>query len=186
MPKKKTKILLLILIIIDLISISAFIFIFIFTKNLIAESVSKEDQIKMELKKESAAVLMKDDLAQGKNYQAQMMNYVVASDGTVAFIELLEKIVNNNNLKLNIRNVTTEPYKKSNNSTVELLRISIDVTGEWKNVYYFLSTLENYPLQIDINKLSINKFDDTSIKGKKVPQWSGSFDFTVVKIKEVK
>lgn len=185
MPKKQTKTLLISLIITDIIFVGFSMFLYNFTKTMIADSVTNEDQIKTELKKENVAVLMKDDLAKGKIYQEQLTNYLIKSGGTVEFIEILEKLVADSGLKSEIKNVSTEPYKKTN-TTFELLRINVDVIGEWKNINFFLTALENYPLQIDINKVSLNKYSDYNVKGKLVPQWSGSFDFTVVKIKDAK
>lgn len=186
MPKKKTKILLITLFFADILIAGVFAFVYISTKNLITESVNKEDQIKAELKKENAAVIMKEDLALAKVYQEKLNNYVINSNGTVAFIELLENMIIKSGLKSDIRNVATEAYKKSGVSNVELLRVNADVVGEWKNVQYFLNLLENYPLQINIEKVSINKFSDLSSKGKSISQWAGSFEFTVLKIKDTK
>jgi len=186
MPKKQTKILFLALLLTDILFIGIFIFIFIFTKGLIAKSIDIEDQIKTELKKENIATLMKDDIALGKAYQEQMSNYVIKSDGTVQFIEILEKLVSESDLRPDIRNVSTEPYNKTNNQNVELLRINMDITGEWQNIQFFLKALENYPLEITIDKISLNKISDYNVKGKKMPQWSGSLNFTVIKIKDTK
>ena len=183
MPKKETKILVTVLLLINILSIGAFMSLFYFTKSLIAESVNKEDEIKKELKKEDSRDLMKDDLILGKTYQEKLMNYMISSDGTVDFIKTLEQLVLSSELKSDIKIVSSEPYSKDSSIPVELLRIKMDVTGEWKNIQFFLTSLENYPLKIDIKKVSLDKFSDYIVKGKVTPEWAGSFEFTVVKLK---
>lgn len=186
MPKKRTKIILIVLFLANILIVATFTFIYISTKNLIEESVNKEDQIKTELKKENAAVIMKEDLVLAKIYQEKLNNFVINSNETVVFIELLENMIINSNLKSDIRNVSTEVYKKSGVSNMELLRVNVDVVGEWKNIQYFLNYLENYPLQINIEKVSLNRYTDYESKNKNVSQWSGSLEFTVVKNKDTK
>ncbi len=187
MPKKETKISVIVLLLIDIVSISVFVFLFSFTKDLIAESINGENDIKMELKKEDARVLMKDDLVLGKMYQEKLADYMIPSGGTVDFIKVMDQLVSNSGLKSKSHmSVASEPYSKGDSIGAEIVRVSIDVMGEWKNIQFFLTSLENYPLKIDIKKMSLNKFSDYTISGKNVPQWSGSFEFTVVKIKDAK
>jgi Tfp pilus assembly protein PilO len=186
MPKNETKILAIILIVIDILSIVAFIFLYNFTTNQITESVNKEDQIKLKLKKEDTITLMKDDLAQGKMFQDNLTAYMIPSGGTVEFIKTIEQLVLNTGLKSDIKTVANEPYDKGSAINAELLRVNMDVIGEWKNIQFFLQSLENYPLKINLVNVSFNKFSDYTINGKTVPQWSGTFEFTVVKIKDAK
>jgi len=186
MPKKETKILIIILLLVDISSIGSFIFLFNFTKNQITESVNRENDIKTELKKEDAVVLMKDDLIQGKIYQDKLSSYMIPSGGTVEFIKTIEQVVLNTGLKYDIQTVNNEPYNKGDAIGAELLHININVIGEWKNIQFFVKSLENYPLKIEIKKVSLNKFSDYTIQGRKIPEWSGNFEFTVVKIKDIK
>jgi hypothetical protein len=186
MPKKETKTQVITLLLIDLISIGAFVFLFSTTNNLINESITTANDIKTELKIEDTRALMKEDLEQGQIYQEKLLNYLIPKGGTVDFIKTLEQLVLNSGIKSDIKTVSSESYDKGNSIGEELIRINMDVIGEWKNIRFFLTTLENYPLKIDIIKISFNKFSDYIIKGKTIPQWSGNFEFTVVKIKDTK
>lgn len=186
MPKKETKILILTLLLINILSIGFFVLSLYFTDSLVKKSINTEDIIEVELKKEDIKSLMKDDLAQGKIYQEKLTNYIIPSDGTVDFIKILEQLVLNSGLKSDIKNVSNKPFPAGNTIGMEYLSVSMDVTGEWKNVQFFIKSLENYPLKIDITKLSLSKFSDYVIKGKNVPIWSGDIEFTVVKIKDIK
>lgn len=184
MPKKETKILIASLFFINILSISIFIYLLNFTKNQIVESVKKEDDIKKELKKEDAIVLMKDDLILGKMYQEKLMRYIIPNSGTVDFIKTLEQMASTSRVKSNIKNIVNENYDKGNTIGLELLKVNIDINGEWKNIQLFLTSLENYPLKIDIKKISFNKLSDDIIKGKNISQWSGNIEFTIVKLKK--
>jgi len=186
MPKKKTKILIVILLVIDIISLGVFVFLFSFTKNLIAESIDKENDIKTELKKEDIRILMKGDLSLSKIYQKELANYMIPSGGTVDFIKTLEQLSLNSGVKSDIKTVASEKYNEGDSIGEELLRINMNITGEWKNVEFFLSSLENYPLKIDIKNISLDKFSEYIVKGKSIPEWAGNFEFTVVKIKDAK
>ncbi len=184
MPKKETKILLAVFLLLGIASMGAFVFLFSFTKNLIAESVNKSNDIKTELKKEGAETLMKDDLILGEMYQKKLEEYIIAKGGTVDFLKTLEQLISNTGLKYNINTVSSATYDKGDKMGEELLKININATGAWQNIQLFLKSLENYPLKINITKMSLNKFSDSIIKGRKVPEWSLNLDFTVVKMKD--
>ena len=186
MPKKQTKTLVITLLMIDVISISIFMFLFFYTKSLIAESVNNSYIIKTELEKEDANIIMKDTIAMGKTYQNQLINYIVPSGGTVDFLTTLEQVASNSGVKFNINTVVNEPYGKGDSIGMELISIDMGATGEWKNIQFFLTSLENYPLKIDIKNVSMNKISDYTVNGKSVPQWSLSLEFTVVKMKDTK
>ncbi len=151
---------------------------------MIKESINDESAIKLELQKQDARILMKSDLSQSDMYQKELTDYFVPSGGTVDFIKTIEKIVSNSNIKSDIKTVTSESNDKTNVVGAELLKINMDVIGEWKNIQFFINLLEIYPLKIEIKSVSLNKFSDSMIKGKSVPQWAGNFEFTVLKLKD--
>ncbi len=183
MPKKETKTLISIILFLDIISIGVFLLLYLNTKNLVAESINKENDIKLELIREDGSTMMKEDLALAKKYQEKIHSYIIPKAGTVDFIKVLEEMVSNSGLKSNIKTVVNQAYDKGNSVGTENLKINMDVIGEWKNIQFFLSLLENYPLKIDIQKVSFNKLSDSFISSKKMVSWVGGFEFTVVKFK---
>lgn len=186
MPKNKTKTLIITVFILDIISFGAFLFLFNHTKSKIVDIVNKEDEIKTQLKIDNVRVLMKDDLSLGKQYQTELKDYILPSNSIVDFIKTVEGLVASSGLKSDIKTVVSEPYDKGNSIGAEYLRVNVDVIGEWKNIQLFLNYLENYPLKINIRRMSLNKISDSFIKGRNVSEWSGSFEFTVVKMKDTK
>lgn len=186
MPKKETKLFLIITLFIDALFVGTFLSLYNFTKGQVVDSVNKENSIKTELKKDELRSLMKEDLNLSKFYQTALADYVLPKGGTVDFIKTIEQIVLNSELKSDIKSVSNEAYDKGTAIGAELIRVNMNVIGKWENVQFFLKSLENYPLKITINKMSLNKFSDYFVKGKKIPQWAGALEFTVLKMKDTK
>lgn len=186
MPQRKTEISLILFILIDILSISAFLYLYNITQDLIAETIEKGDLIKIELKKDDAKILMKDDINQGKIYKDKLMSYVIPAEGTVDFIKVLEQLISSSGVKADIKSVSSEAYDKGTAIGLELVRVNIDITGDWSGVKYLLNLIENYPLKIDVKKIAFSKFSDLVKKGVSIPQWSGNIEFTAVKTKDNK
>ena len=183
MPLLKTKKILTITLIVDIILFSIFVFIYLNIKSAGDEFSSKAILIESELDKQTAFLSMKKDLEANSIGINNLSNYVISSDGIVDFMKSLDKLTLNNGLKSEVKSISFTPISGSEYQNLELADIKIDVIGEWRNVEYFLKVLENYPLSLSITNFSMSKFSDYQVKGKKIPQWLGSFDFTVLKMK---
>ena len=178
MLQKKTKISLIVISIIDLALIVSFFAMFLFVQGKISDTIEKEDNIRKEIKKDESNALMNKELLNNKNYTEKLSEYIVSSSGLIDFIDILEKNISNNNLKHDVKSLV---YEAGSIPNLELARIKIDVTGEWKNVIFFLKLLENYPLKISIDNVSFKKFSEYEVGSKNIPQWIGSFEFAVLK-----
>lgn len=186
MPQKKTKTLFIALLSLNIVFLGIFLFLFNSTKSKITESLNQESEIKTQLKMDDVRVVMKEDLLLGKQYQTKLADYILPSNSTVDFIKTIETLALNSGLKSDIKTVINEPYDKGASIGAEYLRVNIDVIGDWKSVQLFIKYLETYPLKIGIKKMSLNKFSDYILRGRTIPQWSGSFEFVVVKMKDKK
>ncbi len=183
MPKKETKILVIILLILDLAAIMVFILLFSFTKKQISDTVSKTDEIKAEITKKETLFLMKNDISYGKNYENNLYQFIIGKNDVVGLIKTIESMVASSSLKSDINSITYEQSSKLTPINSELVKISMSASGEWKNLQFFLNLLENYPLKIDIRNISFARSGDAGAK--KVPVWTGNFEFTVVKLKNI-
>ena len=186
MPKKETKILLIIALVLNAIFIITFIIISSITKNLITKSIDTENQIIMEIKKQDTRNIMKKDLILAETLRDNLNTYVVPNAGTIDYIKKIDMLAANAAIKYNIKTVTNETQQKTDLINAEELKINMEVMGEWKNIQFFLQLLENYPLKIDIEKASFNKFSDNIVKGYNISQWSGNLEFAVLKFKDTK
>ena len=146
-------------------------------------SLKTVSDIKTEIKREEMYFSQRKDAEDSQINISKVAGFIVKADSVVDFMKDLDNLTLNNGLKSEVKAVSVEALP-GNFSNVELLNIKISVTGEWRNVEYFLKLLENYPLKIDIKNVSLSKFSDYIVRGKKVPQWLGDFEFTVLKSKE--
>jgi phosphate/sulfate permease len=183
MPSNKTKRILIVWIIIAAFLAGSFAFILWSIFSFDAISTTKSIEIKDETKKGEAYLFMKKDIETNKNSINKVYDYIIKSDDVVNFMQKLEDLAKSNSLKSEVKSVSFEGIAGNNISNIESMRILLDVTGEWKNVEYFLEILENYPISLDIRKFSFNKTDIT-VKNKKITQWTGSFDLSVIKVKD--
>lgn len=183
MPSKKTKKILLVWIVVAAVFAGAFAFVLWSVFSFDAISTAKSIEIRDETKKGESYLFMKKDIETNKNSINKVYDYIIKPDDVVNFMQKLEDLARDNNLKSEVKAVSFEGVSGANLSNVESMRVLVDVTGEWKNVEYFLEVLENYPISLDIKKFSLSK-TDIVVKNKKVPQWTGSFDFSVIKVKD--
>ena len=185
MPKEKTKKILITFLIIDIIMIVIFSGLYMYMKKQVINSNDKENQIKNEIKKQESRSLMQDDLNDSKLYSNKIKDFIIGGEDTVGFIKIMENMVSSSNLKFEVKSVSAVSNTDLDNINSEYLKVILNVTGGWNNIQYFLKLLENYPLKIDIDKISLTKFTDYEVKGDVLPQWLGDFEFTVIKLKSV-
>lgn len=184
MPNKKTKIILITFLTLDLLLVIIFSSLFLYMKSQNIDTNDKENQIKSEIKKQESRSLMQDDLEESKDYRNKINEFIIGQENIVGFIKILEDMVSSSGLKYEVKSVISEQNDDLSLINSEYVRVNVDVTGDWKKIQFFLKLLENYPLKIDLDKVSLTKFSDYEVKGNKMPQWLGSFEFTVVKIKD--
>jgi len=184
MPEKKTKILISFLVIVVFVTMVTFVFMVRVINSNNGISSEKMMEIKGEKEKAETYLLLKKDLKESGQNISELDKYIIQSNGVVEFMDYLEKMALNNGLKYEVKSASFEPIIGGNFTNTELIRIELSVIGEWKNTEYFLGLLENYPLKLTLNRVSLNRFSDYVIKGKKVPQWLENIDFTVVKNKD--
>lgn len=186
MPKNSTKTLLIFLLILDLTLCIIFSGLYLYMKKEVVDSNNKEYQIKKEIQKKESRSLMQDDLKNAIYFDDKIKEFLVGRGDVAGFIKTLEDLISNSNLNYEVKNVSTKNDDSLSLIDSEQIILNVDVTGEWKNINFFLNLLENYPLQIHINKVSLVKFSDYVVKDKIMPQWLGSFQFTVVKLRDNK
>ncbi len=181
MPRKETKALVVIILIFDTALLAFWIVMFSFTKNQIADTISSGNEIRSEIIKSDTAFLMKNDIKYGNDYENNLDSYVVGKDNVSDLIKTVENAAVSSNLKESISQISYDSSDALSALGMEYVKISMSMTGSWKNIHFFIDTLEEYPLKIDIDDVSLDVIPASS--GTKTPQWSGSLDFTVIKFK---
>lgn len=186
MPIKKTKARLIFWIIVDMVVILVS-FVLLWEVDLSIKDFSdKTIKIKNEINKEESSFFLRRDFESNIEKINIVDKYIVEHEDLANLIDLFEKAALNNNLKIEVKSVSFVPIDISELKDIELVKMNINVVGEWKNTEYFLEFLENYPLKLDINNALFDRISDEKAKDKIFPQWLASFEFTVVKFKEAK
>ncbi len=173
------------MLVLDLGLSAVFVVFYGMMQSMVAHTIDTETRIKTEIQKEESLSFMKEDIQAAQIYESKLYNYIVGKDDVVGFIKILENMVLTSNLKSQVDSVVTEGATNLAAVGAEYIHVHMTVTGEWKNIMYFANILEHYPLKIDVRGVALSKFGEYVIKGKKVPQWSAGFDFTVIKLKDM-
>lgn len=183
MIKDKTKKIFTLILALNIVVLSVFCFMLWKINSYKKDSESKVQKISLQVQKEESYLHVKKDFENYRDSIDRINGYIVGQDGIVNFIKDLESMTLRDGLKSDIKSVSFEPVVGINAKYFESIRIKADISGEWRNLDFFLRSLETYSLKLDIKSISFVKVSDTSAS-KKIPQWVGSFEFTLLKIKD--
>lgn len=143
-----------ILIIFALLSIVAalFSYFFIYNKTLaqVVSYVSVNEEVNNEDSRKKSEEELLNLYESSKESRAKVLNYFVQEDKIVDFIEMVEGIGNSSKTKLEISSI-------SNDSSS--LKAKIKVEGGWVNVMTAFTLIENLPISLTINNVSIRNTD---------------------------
>jgi Tfp pilus assembly protein PilO len=182
MPTKSTKIKIVILLIINIIVWGFYVFAFMQIKNGENRMELLENTMRDNLKKQEVVRVLSRNLDETQINRDKLTDFILPKGGEVDFIKQIEDLVSKNHLKSEIKSVKIEPMASS--SSLENLSIKLNVIGAWADVLVFQKVLESLPSVVVIDTFSISKFDTYTVRGDIIPQWNGSFDLKVAKIKE--
>ena len=111
--------------------------------NILKECTCESTQVynilnnKNQIKKQETISLMKTDIENAKSYQTTITSYLVAKNGDVDFIKVIEGIAASSSVKLQINSVTDESSSQASIIGAQLIDTNIIITGAWKNVEFF-------------------------------------------------
>ena len=172
--KRKARGVLKILILVSLLSATLYMFLFISTKRKIREAavldrlVEKEEISKYEsgrLIQETTTLADKSDI---------LDSFFIDPNTVVIFLESLEELGRKTGVSVSIISVKEgEAEKKSDllSGTIAPLSVKLTADGSFKNVYNFLTLLENAPYEIVFDRIQLLKDEETG--------WSGEFNIVL-------
>lgn len=102
-----------------------------------------------------------------------LRNFFVKKDDEVKFIEDIEKLASNSNLKFEIMSIDIKPNQDS--SFKEDVFIKVTLEGSWSDIIYFVDKLKKMPFGVSIEKMSIS--------ANQVGAWHGLMEFAVFREK---
>jgi Tfp pilus assembly protein PilO len=162
-----------------------------------------------ELKSEVESKQIKINYIQNINKSAEktsedsikIMNHFVKADGAIDFVSSVESVASGFLLKYNTNTIENIEEETLAAQDKQILRVSMSLSGGWKNILKFLTYIESLPYAVRVEKAEITaeitaesmvSSGDTSSAngstGTKIQAsestWRLSLVFSVVKIKE--
>jgi len=185
----KTKKILLIVVILCVVfsAVFAWLFLIIRAKNIYTDSlINESDAI---IKSEKRLISQKSLLDSTNKERAKLASLLLDDNSAVAFIENIEKIAENNNIKVTIGVEESQVLKNKNDNTgISILKLHVEGEGSWSNLFRFELLLENEPYNISWTQVELSTDASLSETGQSLKQniagerkWRGIFDFSVLK-----
>ncbi len=106
-------------------------------------------------KKDEAVRLIKMDFDKNKGAIADLDTYFISKDGAVDFINTLDKIGKQSGAELSIGEVDSELDNHIEDDFKETINVRLDATGSWNQVYLLLIALENMPIKLKVEQVSL-------------------------------
>lgn len=129
-------------------------------------SVKKEIQSEDDRKQKEENSLKVYDLAKDKI--GGINSFLVEESNIVSFIEMVEHIASSTGARIELSSINFETDK---------IKTKVNISGSWSDVMNSLLTIENLPLSLNINNLSLNKQGGLE----KGSGWSLSLDIEALK-----
>ncbi len=168
-------------------------FLFWEIKTKTQDAAKIQEDADKDVKREESLRLAKISLAKNKESIEKIDSYFIARDGVVSFIEELENLGKETGVILSIGSVSAEVDAKVKDDFKETLRIRLEASGSWKDLFYFLSILESLPYRAQIEQMTLSllgasdKIPFGGEAGKRVPGkgevWRGAFELTILKLR---
>ncbi len=111
-----------------------------------------------------------------------LISRIVATDGAVSFIEMIESLARERNLTINVDSVNTTPTA-SHSDAFELLTLNLEVEGGWANNQHFLAELETLPYNVSLKAVSFSTAGGDPSTKRSNPVWNGAITISTLKKK---
>ncbi|MCX6703429.1 MAG: hypothetical protein NTV02_01935 [Candidatus Zambryskibacteria bacterium] len=141
----------------------------------------KDEVVGGEQKKQYAEAML-SSFEESRSDINQIKDGFVLRNGEVEFIEYIELLAKEKNLKIEIGNVSIDPANSLEKSGLEYLLLRFKIEGLWVNVWSFSEILEVVPYSVTINSLSFVREDANPAPGVSA-QWKGTYTIKVLKKK---
>jgi hypothetical protein len=123
---------------------------------------------------ESRIRSLRNIITDTEQQRSLLEKHFIGENGVVEFIEAVEDLGIRTTTEVTTSAVSLEPSKSD--TSYEMLKLTFEAVGSWKNVYQFLLLLETLPYHIEITRANLQKVTDG-------PAWKGSFNVVVAKLK---
>jgi Tfp pilus assembly protein PilO len=141
--------------------------------------VAFETQAEEQRQKIEADESLKDFIKDTGDEIETLTKRIVASEGTVEFIETVESLAVGQGLSITFDTVK-EDDPPINKEQFKILKLSFATVGSWKSTYHFIELIESLPYKVSIQNVGITKVEGMASS---TSQWNGAFTIGVLKYK---
>lgn len=87
--------------------------------------------------------------------RTKLLDYFIKSDGAVDFVSSLEEVASSFNLVYSTNSIENTEIETLSAQDKQLLRVSMTLSGGWRNVVGYLLYIESLPYALNIEKLEL-------------------------------
>lgn len=145
----------------------------------VARADKARDEISAGMERKIAAVRMRSALEQAAPDIAALKSRLVAADGAVSFIELVERTGREAGAFVSVKDVKYEEAGKG----VQQLKLVVEADGSWRSVTEFLARASELPYKTAIDRMSVERLDPQTPKAKDAApkgEWHASASVSVM------
>lgn len=179
MELRKSTVEIVLILSLNILAVAIWFFIYIqITENTTAIVLNKKNLAVVERELINNVVLKSivlDDKT--KEDRGKINSFFVKSDEeTVDFLENIESLANNLNLKINIISVNALDIDENN----QVLDLSLKITGSFNSVYDFINLVEFLPYELSLDEFNMNSSVRVDEDGVENFEWNGSLSLALL------
>lgn len=152
---RKSKELLAITLLLNIAAIGWYCFLFFEIKEKNEHLSELTNRIEAEIAREGTISHKKDVAVETAPLREKLQSFILAKGGAISFIELLEATGNEVGAHTTIESVSTKDHPQL--PTIEIMRLTLKVTGSWQAVVRLLGLLELLPYETGVEQVVVSK-----------------------------
>jgi Tfp pilus assembly protein PilO len=149
-----TKKILVLLFVLNVVLVASFAFIFSKVKSSEAQTAKIYSQIGIDQQGKQALKDLQQNVQSTQGERTQLASYFVNENNIVGFLQQIESLGKPSGAKVKLTSVNKHSSK---NASDNYLEISADASGSFRQVFDFITLLQNLPYKLHFTQVSIQK-----------------------------
>lgn len=138
-----------IILVVDIVLVAAWLFLFSFIQNMRSSYVESAGTLMAENNKEDYVAHTSKELRETESQRGKLAQIFVAKGGESIFLEKIETLAGTAKVDLSV--ITFD--EEANN-----LLLKVKTSGDFEDVYYFLSLVSAMPLEVSVDSGTLTRF----------------------------
>lgn len=189
--KRNPRVLFFTLLAITLLFALAYIALFLRIDQSYGEVTERIGTIEGKLLRQNTLTSSKTTAVKTVTEREQLDRYVISVDGVVPFLNSLQALGKENRLKVKILSVGIGTAPESS-EVFETVKVSLEASGTWQDVYRFTALTERLPLKVDMRRADLQLQEIETDEAARAPRgvsatvfWKSVLDIDVLKLKQL-